>query len=236
MDLHLFADDSNFFASNNDLVSLELLLNEELGKIFIWLCVNKLSLNIKKSNFVLFHARQKLITQSFSLKINNEDLKCEACVKYLGIFIDSNLNWKNQVSHVCNKIRRSIGLLSKIRFYVNLKTLINLYYALIYPYLNYGLIAWGSASLTVLKPLIILQKKAIRIMMFSKFDDHSSPLFRDTKIIKLLDLVDLHINIFMHKFHNNALPSSFDCFFKKLMNFITITLDIPQNYPTFFEK
>ena len=56
-------------------------------------------------------------------------------------------------------------------------------------------------------------------MTFSKFDDHSSPLFRDTKIIKLVDLVDFHINIFMHKFHNKALPSSFDCFFKKVNEF-----------------
>ena len=57
------------------------------GKYLTWLCANKLSLNIKKSNFVLFHARQKLVVHSFSLKINNEDLKCdcEACAKYLGI-------------------------------------------------------------------------------------------------------------------------------------------------------
>ena len=216
LDLHLFADDSNFFYSHKDLTFLESALNAEMEKIFVWLCANKLSLNMNKSNFVIFHARQKIPKQIITIKVNGYQLKQENCVKYLGIYIDSNLNWKAQVENICKKIRRSIGLLTKIRFYVNKKTLTQLYYALIYPYLLYGVIAWGSASQTVLKPLITLQKKAIRVMTFSKYNDHSSSLFKTMNIIKFIDLIHYQVCIFMHKFHHNQLPITFSDFFKQV--------------------
>ena len=58
-------------------------------------------------------------------------------VKYLGILIDSNLSWKSYIDRICKKIKRSVGMLSKLRYYVPLKILANLYYTLIYPFLTY---------------------------------------------------------------------------------------------------
>ena len=69
LDLHLFADDSNFFSSNKDLKSVESVLIAGIENIVPWLCANKLSLNVEKSNFVSFlHATQKIIRQLVSLK------------------------------------------------------------------------------------------------------------------------------------------------------------------------
>ena len=65
----------------------------------------------------------------------------ENSINYLGIMIDSHLNWKSQGSYISKKIKRNIGILSKIRHYVNLKTLTNLFYSLIYPILIYGITA-----------------------------------------------------------------------------------------------
>ena len=92
-------------------------------------------------------------------------------------------------------------MLCKLRYYVPLKILVNLYYALIHPFLTYGIIAWGNTYATTLQPLFILQKKAMRIMTFSKYDDHSSPLFKKLKIIKLFDLITFHVSCFMHKYY-----------------------------------
>ena len=70
---------------------LESNINAELNNIHIWLCSNKLSLNVEKSNFVIFHAPQKkLECQNFMLSINNKQLKREFCIRYLGILIDSH--------------------------------------------------------------------------------------------------------------------------------------------------
>ena len=111
------------------------------------------------------------------------------------------------------KIKRSVVILSKLRYYVNLDILINLYYLLIYPFLIYGLVVWGSTHHTNTDPLLILQKRALRIMIFSKFDEHSSPLFKQTNILKLFDLIKFQISIFMYKFYNNQLPFVFDSYF-----------------------
>ena len=66
-----------------------------------------------------------------TLSLNGINLNQEFSIKYLGIIIDSNLSWKSQVSYVAKKIKRNIGILSKLRYYVNLDILAKLYYALI---------------------------------------------------------------------------------------------------------
>ena len=111
---HLFADDANLFCQDKNFSNLQTNINIELGKVHTWLCINKLSLNIDKSNFVIFHAPQRKTRSNIDLFINNKCLKQEYCIKYLGILIDSNLNWKTHIDYIAKKITRSIGILSKI--------------------------------------------------------------------------------------------------------------------------
>ena len=85
-----------------------------------------------------------------SLSLNGININQEYSIRYLGIIIDSNLSWKNQVSYIVNKIKRNIGILSKLRYYVNLDILVNLYYALVYPFLTYGLILWGNTYSSII--------------------------------------------------------------------------------------
>ena len=133
-DFHLFADDANLFSRHKNINTLESSINSELNKVNTWLCGNKLSLNVEKSNFVLFHPIQRKISSNFVLTINNNNIPRCMFVKYLGILIDSNLSWKSHIDSICKKIKRSVGMLSKLRYYVPLKILVNLYYTLIYPF------------------------------------------------------------------------------------------------------
>ena len=157
-DFHLFADDANLFYKHKNINTLQSNINDELKNVHIWLCANKLSLNIVKSNFVIFHPPQRKISVDFQVFISGKPLKREICIKYLGIYIDSNLSWKPQIDHISEKIKRSIGILSKLRYYVNISVLTNLYYALVYPFLIYGITAWGNTYPTTLKPVCTLQK------------------------------------------------------------------------------
>ena len=113
-------------------------------------------------------------------------------------------------------IKRNIGILSKLRYYVNSDILVKLYYALIYPFLTYGLISWSNTSSSTTQPLFVSQKRAIRVLTFSKFREHSSPIFKCLNIVKLPDLVFLNIAVFMYNFHNRRLPSVFDTFFTQV--------------------
>ena len=149
---------------------------------------------------------------------DGKQLQQDSWIKYLGILIDTNLSWKPQIACIVKKIQRSVGILSKLRHYLNIDILTNLYYSIIHPFLTCGIIIWGNTYSTTLQPSYILQKKAVRIMTFSSFDEHSTPLFRLLVIMKLSDLVTLHIALFMHKFHNKLLPSYFDNFFNPVLS------------------
>ena len=83
--------------------------------------VNRLSLNIEKTNFVVFHPYNKPLQQNITLIINKNAITEKDHVKYLGVIIDSTLTWKNHINNVSSKISKSIGLLYKIRHFVNIK-------------------------------------------------------------------------------------------------------------------
>ena len=161
LEFHLFADDTNLFFNNPNILNLEAILNAELEKVSQWLYANKLSLNIEKTSFVVFHSPQRRIAHNLNLSISSMSVKSVNQVKYLGLVFDSNLNWKPYLHELSKKVSRGIGVLSKITYFVHRKILHQLYYSIIYPFLTYGLSIWGNTYSSTLKTLITLQKRAI---------------------------------------------------------------------------
>ena len=89
---YLFADDTNIYYESNSLNELEKTVNKELDKLYLWLNVNQLSLNIDKTNFIIFHPFNKPSKQHVIIKINKKALNEKECIKYLGVIIDSSLS------------------------------------------------------------------------------------------------------------------------------------------------
>ena len=212
-EFHLFADDSNLFYSHKNLRSLETSVNEQLALVHCWLCTNKLSLNVEKSSFIIFHSAQKKLNYDPPIKINNMTLKHDEQIKYLGIMMDTHLTWKPHIAYISQKIKRNIGLISKVRHFVTLDILTKLYYSFVYPFLIYGIVAWGHTYESTISPLFILQKKCLRIMSFAEYNAHTNPIFIKLKILKLADLVLFNTALFMYDYHTNNLPNSFNSFF-----------------------
>ena len=98
-------------------------------------------------------------------------------IKYIGILFDQHLKWKAHISNISKKISRNIGILYRLRRFVDLSLMKNLYYSIIYSHLVYGIEVWGSACQTALHPIVILQKKTVRMMTFNdNFPDVPGPL------------------------------------------------------------
>ena len=110
---------------------LENEVNLELKKVYVWLASNKLTLNVKKSKFMFF-SNKKNISRKLSIKINGKQLENCDSYKYLGVIFDSKLSWKPHVEYICKKISKSCGALSKLRHYVDIGTLKNVYYTLVH--------------------------------------------------------------------------------------------------------
>ena len=101
----LFADDTSIFLSRINLSYLISKMNAELEKINIWMKINKLSVNIGKTNYIIFRPKQKSVALNIaSVLFDTKPLKRVSVVKFLGISIDENLSWKFHIDHVCNKV------------------------------------------------------------------------------------------------------------------------------------
>ncbi len=129
----LFADDTNLYCSGK---SLEPLLNTvelELRVFKKWFDVNRLSLNLSKTKFIIFSNR--LSNNKVKLTINNEEIVYGK--NFLGVVIDHKLCWKSHINHVKTKMSKSIAILNRTKHILNEKTLYILYCALIVPYITY---------------------------------------------------------------------------------------------------
>ena len=125
-------------------------------------------------------------------------------ILYLGIYLDEDLSWRTHIDNTANKISKANGILRRLKFTVPLHIMKTLYYTLINPYLNYGLLAWGFK----IERLQKLQKQSIRIITNSNFYAHTEGLFKRMKILKIEDMFDLKQLIFYKNFLHGDLPLS----------------------------
>ena len=169
------------------------MVNNELVRVSDWLNANKLTLNAKKSNFVIFRPHQRKMDHSVNiLMFDNSNhiltsLECKDHVKYLGVLLDSHLSWKYHIDNVALKISRIIGVIARLRHLVPFTTLLSIYRSLILPYmyLSYGLAAWGQAAKSHLQKIHVLQKRVPWLMYFSEPRAQTVPLFTSSKLLSL---------------------------------------------------
>ena len=119
-------------------------------------------------------------------------------IKYLDVKIDRDLYWHDQVNIIKVELNRANALLLKIRNYVNIKTLRNIYFAIFDSHLTYSCIFW-TQNVNTVRRLIILLKKALQAMNFRDYLFHSSPLFTSYNILKFRDQITLQVVLFISK-------------------------------------
>ena len=159
---HLFyhADDTNILYSNKDLRLLYKTANEHLLKVYEWFMANKLSVNSAKCNYVIFHNSPKIIdNNSMDITLNNEILTRVEYTKFLGVYIDERLLWKNHIQQIENKVSKNIGINYRLSHYLPHHILRILYSSLILPYITYCNIIWGNTPESYLRKLVVLQKR-----------------------------------------------------------------------------
>ena len=209
----LFADDTSLASSFssftfNGAVSVAT-INQELDNVFKWLCVNKLSLNVSKTKYMIFKNPldpKQPPTEKF--KINGETIKLVEEFEFLGITIDFQLNWKAHTKKIIGKINRTLGDMKKIKRYAPAYVLKMLYQTLVNSRFTYGIKCWGHAHNQVEKT----QKKAIRIMANKKVNSHTSPLFKQYFILKLEDLFKLNCLKMHYRIENELAAPIFRTF------------------------
>ena len=133
------------------------------------------------------------------------------------LFIDEHLNWKPHLQNWQNKLSHAVGIIAKMRRYLNNKNLIALYYVFFHSHILYG-IGWGSATKTAPKPIQILQNKVLRIINKTTWQDRISidRLYQKHKLLKVADVYKYELGKFMYLYNVKALPEIFDNYFLSL--------------------
>ena len=192
-----FADDTTILFSHSDIAQLKIILESEVNKVITWLLANKLILNLTKTHSMLFTNKQGNL--KLSLQIQNIDLEEKSVTSFLGVLIDNRLTWKQHIQFISNKISKSIALLRLLRYKFPKRILKMIYMSLVYSYINYCNLIWGSAYKSVLEPLHILQKKAIRIVNNSNYLDHTESIFKSLELLNIYKVFKLNCVLFAYK-------------------------------------
>ena len=183
----LFADDTCLILLQSSLSALEKACSDELIQHKHWSDANKIKINTNKSRIINLPPKQNTPPLTFQITYDNSFIVNSTCCKYLEILIDNKLNFKQHIQLVESKIAKSVGILNKLRHIFPSSALLLIYFALIYPYLLYGLPIWGSSFPTYLQKLQRLQNKTLLIISNCNLKPSTTPLFYQYKILKIQD-------------------------------------------------
>ena len=231
----LFADDSNLFLSGKNPNALIDTMNIEVQKVIQWLRINKLSLNLDKTHFMIFRNCRGRVLLDTELIIDGIKINMVEKTKFLGVIIDQCFNFKAHILFIKGKVARCIGVLNKCKKYFNSATLLTLYYSFLYPYLNYCNCIWGNTCKTYLLPLVKLQNMAMRIIEGAERrarnenirntesrrnnrnvnSSNTEDIFKKLKVLNVNKLYIYCTQLLLFKYHYNKLPVIFDSFFTR---------------------
>lgn len=197
--LVVFADDTNALVTANNINQFEVRINEVLTALSNWFITNGLKVNINKTSLMLFQATYRCKPNlNFSLKGDQIQLVEDA--KFLGVHIDSHLNWKCEIADIEAKVSSACYVLRSLRDEVDLEHLKMVYYALIESRFRYSVLLWGNSYQYNMSKAFIMQKRAIRTMVRIKQQDSCRDHF---KALEILTLPSLYILVLLCFFAKN---------------------------------
>ena len=198
----LFADDSSFSISGDNLGITIPVLNEELRKVAAWTLANRLTINTGKTQMLLYSNKFVDFNSQEDVLFNGSPIEFSDSCSYLGVLIDNKLVFRNHIDRVVSKISKNTGILYKIRDFLPREARLSYYYSFILPYLTYNVLVWGSTYPVHLNSLIIQHKRTIRTLAGVPYGHHTTGLFYEYKLLKFVDLYKYHVCLYMFSARN----------------------------------
>ena len=181
---YLFADDANLLYSKKK--SLTSCLDKELMNVPSWMSLNKLALNIPKTQMLQFNHTSNVQPMDVNL-VNDES------AKYLGIHIDPKLSFHSHIKHVVKKLSKQLSVIARLRHYVTRGTLLKYYQTYNEPIITYGLLVYGCTSKHHLNPIYIIQKKMLKLIHFKPQFHPSQELFFQNGFLNAFELYAMEL-------------------------------------------
>lgn len=195
-----FADDTAILFQDETWAKVKLVAEQGLRTISEWLGSNLLTLNLNKTKYVTFSIKNSLQpSELLKLKIHNnvcvDDQKCNCftlsstcSIKYLGVDIDQNLNWKNHIGNLKARIRKLIPIFKRLRNLRDPKTNKTVYSTLCQSLVTYGISAWGGAKRTILLNVERALRCIIKVIHFRNFRYPTTDLYKEFDVLNVRQL------------------------------------------------
>lgn len=184
-EISAFADDTKIFNSATTRDELYKAANEDFLKIREWLTVNKLSINLKKTNYIEFNTCNKQ-TMRQQLEIN--EITNTKSTKYLGVIWDEDMKWEEHINNIATKLRKIKYKFLQLRTCVQKEIVMSVYYALVQSHLTFGITCYGGAKITTIDPLFKIQKQILKIIFKKPKSYPTSDLFNITNTLSIYQL------------------------------------------------
>ena len=199
--------------------------NVELEKASKWFQANKLTLNVKKTKYMLFQDKKlNSNVNTLQIKIGEQIVEqvgsnCkEKYFKFVGHVLDDSLSWVGHIEHICKKLASSNYAINSTKNFLSKRVRLTLYHSLFDSHLNYGNLLWSCSNKKSLDKIENLQKKCLRNVSLKSYKAHTEPIFKDLNILKLRDKFTYCRSVFMHQYRHNKLPISFSDIFTEIIN------------------
>ena len=242
----LFADDSTVYKAGINKRKLIADVKKDLIELTLWFRANKLSLNLGKTNLIIFKPPKLKLNNDEAdqlhdvLEIENTIINQKQSCKFLGMIIDENLNWTAHCKFLTSKLSRSLYIMNSVKNLLPTSCMKTIYHSLFNSHLIYGILLWGPSTLSANRDRIIkMQKRAIRIVSNSSYNAHTGPIFRTNNILNVKDSIDLEILKFMYLFTNQKLPQPLSDLFtanRNVHNYHTRNRNDPRSHTRMYSS
>lgn len=190
-----FADDTVLFVEGNSWTEVQENISSDLTTITKWFDKNLLTINLKKTKYLPFSNNKTRLPRDPTIEIflpfrknKTWSLQRTDQAEYLGIILDNHLKWDYQIQMLTKRIRSLLYIFKNIRKIIDLQNLRKIYFALVQSLLSYGIIAWGAAYDNVLNPLIVAQKRIIKLIYKLNIRYPSNLLFKHCNFLSVRNL------------------------------------------------
>ena len=204
-----FADDTTLYASGKSLRLIECEINHDLEVVSDWFQANKLTLNVAKTVCMVFSPKKKS-DNKISIKLCDQEIPIQTSTKFLGVWLDSNLDWNKHFSRICSKLKQNTGLMRRCKNLLTTSTLQTIYFAHVHSHLSYSVLVKGSTIRQgAISELQKMQNTCIKII---KPNLGLREGFKELKIPTVNQLINIELCKFFHKLVHKKLPINLmDC-------------------------
>ena len=172
-----------------------------------------MSLNVNKSNHILFQTANCKVLPNINLKLRGKIVKKVSSAKFLGVTINEHLSWKAHMESVMQKIRINLGAVKKISCLLNQKSLMMLYDSLIKSHLSYCISSWCFGNKTLIQKIQCSVNKFIRLIFGLHYKSSVKNIMKENNIMSLVQLQHIETTCYIYQYLNNQLLNALMCEF-----------------------